>query len=480
MPSQSLSLTQSQRLQMVLAPQLRQSLEMLQVPVLELRALIQQELEQNPTLEDLPLEGATIEIEPETEGNDKDADTDGELDFDKEFEALAKLDDEWSDYFFQNLDGQPYNPEAERRHQFLLDSLPQTESLQEHLLAQLRLADLSDQDRQIGELIIGCIDEDGYLTTPLDELAEATPYDAYHLADVLAVVQDFHPVGVGAIDLRECLLIQLERMGLGEALATTIVRDHLERLAAHKFADLAKRCGVDETAIRRAATLIASLDPKPGFAFSNERTAYILPEIVVKKLKGEYVVMLNDDDLPRLRISRHYRRLLENPATTPEVKSYIRERIRASTFLIKSIDQRQKTIYRIASEIVRIQQDFLDNGIADLKPLTMSQVADAVGVHETTVSRAVSGKYMRTPSGTFELKYFFTPGLKTQDGADISNKTVKDTIEKLIAEESTAQPLSDQELVAQLKARGIKIARRTVAKYRIELRIPPSHQRRIG
>jgi len=480
MPSQSLSLTQSQRLQMVLAPQLRQSLEMLQVPVLELRALIQQEIEQNPTLEDLPLEGATIEIEPDVDGKGDDKSEDGELDFDKEFEAMAKLDDEWRDYFFQDLDGQSYNPEAERRHQFMMDSLPQLESLQEHLLAQLRLSDMSEQDRQIGELIIGSIDEDGYLTTPVEELAEATPFDAARLADVLAVIQDFHPVGVGAVDLRDCLLLQLERMGLAESTAALIVRDHIDRLAAHKFADLARQCGVDEAEIRKAAALIASLDPKPGHAFSAERTAYVLPEIVVKKIKGEYVVLINDDDLPRLRISRHYRRLLEDAATTPEVKSYIRERIRASSFLIKSIDQRQKTIYRIASEIVNIQQAFLEHGVTHLKPLTMAQVAEAVGVHETTVSRAVSGKYMRTPVGTFELKYFFTPGIKMQDGADISNKTVKDVIAKLIGEELPAHPLSDQELVAQLKARGIKIARRTVAKYRIELRIPPSHQRRIG
>ncbi len=478
MPSQSLSLSQSQRLQMVLAPQLRQSLEMLQVPVLELRAMIQQELEQNPTLEDIPIEGATVEIEPESEPEGKIEDA--EMDFDKEFEALANMDDEWRDYFYQDLDSQPYSPEAERKHQYLLDSLPQTESLQEHLLKQLRLSDLSDQDRQLGELIIGCIDEDGYLTSSPAELAQATPFDEEHLADILSIIQDFHPVGVGATDLRDCLLLQLERTGQADSLAGDIVRDQIDKLATHKYADLARLYKVSEAEIRNAASIIASLDPKPGHAFSADRPAYVLPEIIVKKIDGEYVIILNDDELPRLRISRHYRRLMSDEHTTQEVKLYIRDRIRASTFLIKSIDQRQRTIYRIAAEIVRIQEPFLDQGIAHLKPLTMAQVAEAVGVHETTVSRAVSGKYMRTPSGTFELKYFFTPGIKMRDGADISNKTVKDQIARLIADESTASPLSDQELVSQLKARGIKIARRTVAKYRIELRIPPSHQRRIG
>ncbi len=477
MPSQTLSLSQSQRLQMVLAPQLRQSLEMLQVPVMELRAMIQKELELNPTLEEIPLEGETIEIEPETETS---PDEGKEMEFDKEFEVLARLDDEWRDYFYQDLDNRPYSPDEERKRQFMMDSLPQTESLQEHLLTQLTLTDLTEPDRQIGEMIIGSIDEDGYLTSTMAELAASTPVDEEHLGDILSVIQDFHPVGVGAIDLRDCLLLQLERIGMADTLAGDIVRDHLDKLGGHKYADIAKALGADADSVQKASALIASLDPKPGRAFSAELASYVLPEVVVKKVEGEYVIILNDDQVPHLRISRHYRRLMEDENTSTEVKTYIRDRVRASAFLIKSIDQRQKTIYRIASEIVTVQQPFLENGISHLRPLTMSQVADAVGVHETTVSRAVNGKYMRTPVGTFELKYFFTPGIKTADGTSVSNKTVKDIIAGMVSEEDTAHPLSDQEIVKRLETDGIEIARRTVAKYRLVLRIPPSHMRRIG
>ncbi len=483
MPAQSLTLSQTQRLQMVLAPQLRQSLEMLQVPALELRAMIQKELEMNPTLEDPTIENEHIEIEPE-QAKDKEPGTDNdssgdEMDFDKEFEVLAQLDDEWRDYFYQDLDNTPYNPELERKHQFLMDSLPQTESLQEHLLDQLHLAELTNQEVQVGELIIGSINDDGYLATSIQELADTTPYDEGIFARLLQTVQEFHPTGVGARDLRECLLLQLGRQGLAGSLAATIIRDHIQLLAEHKIPQLAKslKCSIEE--LNAATARIATLDPKPGRVFSNDVAAYVLPEVIVKKVEGEYVIILNDDQIPDLRISRHYRRLMENPDTKREVKDYIRDRLRASTFLIRSIDQRQKTIYRIASEIVRVQTPFLDNGITHLRPLTMSEVAEAVGVHETTVSRAVSGKYMRTPNGTFEMKYFFTPGLKTADGDAISNETVKEMIRDMVAEESPKKPLSDQAIMDNLKKEGIKVARRTVAKYRDLLNIPPSHMRRI-
>jgi len=474
MPSQTLSLSQSQRLQMVLAPQLRQSLEMLQVPILELRAMIQKEIEQNPTIEELAPEGPTIEIETQP-GEPTD---NSEMDFDKEFEVLAKLDDEWRDYFFQNLDNRPYSKEDDRKHQFLMNSLPQQESLQEHLLAQLHMTGLSEQDRQIGEMIIGSINDDGYLATSMQELADSTPFTEEHLADILLVIQDFHPIGIGATDLQDCLLLQLERLGKADTLAGDIVRDHLDTLGSHKLQVIAKslKCSLED--VQKATAFIHSLDPKPGRAFTEEVASYVLPEVVVRKVEGEYVIILNDDQLPHLRISRHYRQLMENPGTTNEVKSYIRDRLRASTFLLKSIDQRQKTIYKIAAEIVRVQTAFLEHGVSHLKPLTMSTVADAVGVHETTVSRAVNQKYMRTPIGTYELKYFFTPGLKTQNGSDVSNKTVKDMIANMVADEDTAKPLSDQAIMEKLKADGIDVARRTVAKYRIVLKIPPSHMRK--
>ena len=474
MQNMSMSLNQSQRLQMVLAPQLRQSLEMLQVPIQELRAMIQKELEQNPTLEELPEDSASLEVETNP-GEEQD---NSEMEFDKEFEILAKLDDEWRDYFFQNLDNAPYSSDAEEKHQFLMDSLPQHESLQEHLMNQLKMADLSQEDRHIGEMIIGSIDENGYLSSSIEELAESVPYSEERLRDVLQIIQEFHPTGIGASNLQECLLLQLERLGKGDSIAATIVRDHINELGSHNFQAIAKALNISKDDVQKAADLIHTLDPQPGRAFSGEVASYITPEVVVRKIDGKYIIMLNDSRLPHLRISRHYRKLMQDSQTPAKVKSYIRDRLRSSTFLIKSIDQRQKTIYKIATEIVRVQTPFLEKGVSHLRPLTMSEVADAVGVHETTVSRTVNQKYMRTPIGTYELKYFFTPGIKTSDGGSISNKSVKDLIKKMISDEDPSSPLSDQAIVQKLKEQGIKVARRTVAKYRIILKIPPSHMRK--
>ncbi len=476
MPNQSLALLQSQRLQMILAPQLRQSLEMLQLPVMELRAMIQQELEQNPTIEEVPIANENVEIEPAT-GETEDA---RQMDFDQEFEALAKLDEEWREYFFQNLESQPYTADDDEKRQFLLDSIPQRVSLQEHLLEQLHLAGLQEQDLRIGEMIIGSIDDDGYLTGPLADLAGDGGLDQAHLDDLLALIQDFHPTGVGARDLRECLLLQIERFGGNHDLAAAIVRDHLDKLGAHRLSDIARVLKVTAEQVKDAAEFISTLDPKPGRIYTADVATYIVAEIVVRKVEGRYVVILDDEQLPHVKISRHYRQLLQSEETRPEVKEYIRDRIRAGAFLIKSIHQRQKTIHRIASEIVDRQTAFLDHGVAHLKPMTMAEVADAVSVHETTVSRAVSGKYMRTPRGIFELKYFFTPGLKTADGNTVSNKSVQDTIAHLVADEDPRHPLSDQEILARLQEQGIHIARRTIAKYRLALRIPPSHLRRVS
>jgi len=484
MLNQTLTLSQTQQLQMILAPQLRQSLEMLQVPILELRAMIQKELEQNPTLEEAPPEIATPETETaetavaETEPAVQTPEDESNQEFDKEFEALSRLDDEWKDYFFQNVRTSPYSKDDAEKRQFMLDSMVQTESLQEHLLSQLNLSDLPEKDKQIGELIIGSFNDDGYLTTPIEELAVSTASDPHHVEDILAVVQDFHPTGVGARNLSECLLLQLERLGKSDAVVESIIRQHLDQLGGRKFLDIAKALKITIEEVQQAAKLIATLEPKPGRIFSPETATYILAEIVVRKVDGEYVVIMNDDQLPHVRISRYYRELLNDENTKPEVKTYIRDRIRSSAFIIKSIYQRQSTIYRIACEIVRVQTDFLDHGISRLKPLTMADIAKIVGVHETTVSRAVSGKYMKTPDNVYEMKYFFTPGIRTTDGKEVSNKTVRDMLAGMVANEDQSAPLSDQDIMEQLGKQGVSIARRTIAKYRLALRIPPSHMRK--
>jgi RNA polymerase sigma-54 factor len=474
MPEQSMQLSQEQRLHMVLAPQLRQSLEMLQAPALELRAMIQAELDRNPTLEEVPPETTPIEIEPtDTTQEDQKA-----LDFRKEFDTLARLDDEWRDYFFQEKEYHHHTSESEEKRNYLMDSIVQGESLQEHLLHQLALAGLNEGDRALGEVIIGNINDDGYLTSTMESLASGSGADLNHMQDILAVIQDFDPLGVGSRDVRECLLFQLERLGKSDSLAGKIVAHHLERLAAHKLQDIARSLKTPVEEIQAAANFIATLEPKPGRMYSSDASPYVTPEVVVKKIDGQYHILMNDDDLPRLRISKHYRSLMNDASTGRDVKDYIQDRVRSSAFLIKSIHQRQHTIFKIATEIVAVQTDFLDSGITHLKPLTMADVAAVVGLHETTVSRAVAGKHMQTPQGVFEMRYFFTPGLKTQDGNVVSNKTVKDAIGTLVAGEDPGHPLSDQELLEILTQRGIHIARRTVAKYRIALKIPPSHMRK--
>ncbi len=474
MPEQYLAQTQQQRLQMILAPQLRQSLALLQVPILELRTLVQQEMQQNPTLEEKLLETTQVEVEP---GSSEPEDN-KELDFKEEFEVLARLDDEWREYFQQSQSSHQYTAEDAAKRQYFFDSITQPESLQEHLLAQLPLAGLPVEDKLAGELIIGSINDDGYLTATIEELAHSTGSDAGRLQRVLKVIQEFDPIGVGSRDLRECLLLQLKRLGKEDSLAALVVRDHLEALGARRYPQIAKALKITPEELQGVAAFIATLEPKPGRMFSAETPSYVLPEVQVQKVGEDYVIVLNRDQIPHLLISKHYRSLLEDPNTTQEVKSYIREKIRAGALLIKSIHQRQQTIYRIATEIVRVQRDFLERGVSELKPLTMVEIASLLGVHETTVSRAIANKYMQTPRGVFEMKYFFTPGFKTSDGKEISNKTIKDTIAKLVAEEDTAKPLSDQEMVEKLKASGITVARRTIAKYRDELRILPSHLRK--
>ncbi len=474
MATQSLSLLQSQRQIQTLAPQLRQSLELLQLPALELRAMIQKELQQNPTLEEKAPDAPTIEIEPAAGAVD-DA---GEMNFKEEFDILARMDDEWCEYFMQEQEYRTPDPDHDQKQEFLINNAG--ESLQEHLRRQLAVAALDEHDRRLGELLIGSINEDGFLAQPLEALAESAGADLTRLQDVLNLIQDFSPVGVGARDLRECLLLQLERLGRADSVAAAIVDRHLELLGRHEYREIARQLGQPAAEVREAARLIATLDPRPGRAFDTDVTQYIVPEITVEKVNGRYVVMLSNDHLPHLRISRQYRELMQQSDTQPEVRDYIRDRIRSGVFLIKSIAQRQQTIYRVAAEIVRVQSDFLDRGIAHLRPLVMADVARRVKLHETTISRCVANKYMRTPQGVFEMKYFFTPGLKTAGGATVSNKTVQDMLQHLVAQEDPAQPLADQEIQARLQQQGIQVARRTIAKYRLALKIPPSHLRKTS
>lgn len=473
----SLSLSQQQQLQMILAPHLRQSLEILQMPIMELRQFLAKELQQNPTLEETLPDTPSIEIE----GNaGPDTDNDGkELNFKAEFDMLAQMDDEWKQYFRQEHDdGAAYDGDREKKRDFFMDSLVQRPSLQDHLLKQLELAGLGEADRKIGELIVGNINNDGYLTQEPSELAESIGEDAGHIQDVLSVIQDFDPVGVGARNLKECLSIQLERLGHADSTAHALVNGHLETLAAKHFKDAAKALDVDIQEIQAAARLIATLDPRPGHKFSSETAPYVAPDLIVYKTDGRYAAMLSDEQIPRLRISKQYKTLMGNSRLEPDVENYIKDRIRSGMFIIKSIAQRKQTLLNVGNEIVRAQSDFLEHGISMLKPLTMAEVASRLDIHETTVCRCLANKYIQTPQGLFEMKFFFTPGLKTEDGREISTKTVKDIVRDLVKNEPKSSPLTDQDIKEMLKAKGMDVARRTVAKYRVELKIPPSHLRK--
>jgi RNA polymerase sigma-54 factor len=453
-------------MQQVLAPQLQQSLQILQAPTLELRNIVQQELQTNPVLE----EEAVV---PEPEEQRKD-----DSEFQEEFDRLAKLDDEWRDYMAQNLSYASRNPEEEERRQFFLDSIATQETLQQHLLDQLNTADITRSQREAAEMIIGNIDDVGFLQTPLEEIAQQSGKTEEELQAMLDLVQTFHPVGVGARDLRDCLLIQLRRLGKEHSIEYKIVAEYLDDLGRKRFPEIARRLDVTVDQIQKAANFISTLDPKPGQVFAPDSNSYVLPDVNVEKVGDEYVVTLNSDQIPHLRISKTYKDLMTRGANGTDVRNYIREKIRSGKFLIKSIHQRQQTILNIANEIVSRQRDFLENGPAFLRPMTMVQIAEAVGVHETTVSRAISGKYMATPQGVFEMKYFFTPGYQTAEGVNLSNTSVKEAIADLVRNEYARNPLSDKEIVEILSDRGIPIARRTVAKYRSELNILPSNLRK--
>jgi RNA polymerase sigma-54 factor len=461
-----LSQTQSLSQQQVLAPQLQQSLQILQAPMLELRNLIQQELCTNPTLEE--------EItEPTIEDKKQEHD-----EFQEEFDRLAKLDEEWRDYMSQTQSYSGRSAEEEERRQFFFDSIVGQETLQQHLLEQVQSSELNDSDRKLAELIIGNVDDSGFLQTTPEDIATNTGMELDDLRRVLEFVHTFHPVGVGARDLRECLLIQLRRLSKDQSLEYRIVDRHLEDLGKRRFPEIARRLGTTPEQIQRAANFIGTLDPKPGQVFTPDPNNYVLPDVNVEKIGGDYQITLNGEQIPHLRISNTYKDLMSQENNANDVKDYIRDKIRSGKFLIKSIHQRQQTISNIAHEIVTRQKDFLESGPSALKPMTMVQIADAVGVHETTVSRAISGKYMSTPQGVFDMKYFFTPGYQTSAGESMSNTSVKGAIAELVKGEDTRNPLSDKEIVEILEKRGIPIARRTVAKYRNELNILPSNMRK--
>jgi RNA polymerase sigma-54 factor len=468
MAEQYLVQVQEQRMEQSLTPQMLQSLRILQAPILDLQAMIGEEMDQNPTLE-----REAPEVEQTT---DFDEAAREELREKREIGELTELAD-WDEDFRRNREVR--SQVDEEHYQFMMDSIEKNQSLQEYLLEQLALAGLSDRERGIAEVLIGSIDDDGYLHLDLDGIIGATPEFPEELFErIIGVIQGFDPVGVGARDLKECLLLQLRHQGKSDSLEADLVREHLDKLGAHQYEQIARAMRLPIEKINELAASIAKLDPKPGRNFSDERTEYIIPEVTVEKKNEVWTVVQNRSPYPRLFISRKYLELLKDKNTSAETRKYIREKIAKSKLFIRSIEQRQNTIYRIACEIVRVQEDFLEEGVSGLKPLTMKKIADLLEVHETTISRACNGKYMATPQGIFEFKYFFTTGVAQADGSLISNAVIKSALASIVRTESRRRPLSDQRIAEELAAQGIHIARRTVAKYREQLKILPARLRR--
>jgi RNA polymerase sigma-54 factor len=441
---------------------MRQSLEILQATALELQQMVRQELETNPVLEEEPPEPEAPETEDAAEEDEAE-----------ELEA-ERLQEDWSDFSAQGA----VDPEAEARRMRFLEGIAPEETLVGHLENQFGRLALDPVQRRIASLLIGNLDESGYLAASPEEVADEAGAETAEAIEMLHTLQTMDPPGVGARDLSECLSLQLARLGPDHAAAKSIVKNHLDLLGRKKFAEIASALGISQEQVREAGALIAQLNPKPGRAFAGEAAQALSPDVIIEKVGDDYAVSLVRDNIPHLRISRSYRDLLGESGGTPEVRGYLRDKIRGGKFIIKSIQQRQQTILAIAREIAARQRPFLEEGVSALVPMTMAQVAQVVGVHETTVSRAIAGKTVATPQGVFEMKFFFTTGYTTADGAEVSNTSVKDAIAALIRAENAHKPLSDQQIMDKLKADGLPVARRTVAKYREALGFLPSHLRK--
>ncbi|CQB51976.1 RNA polymerase sigma factor 54 [Syntrophomonas zehnderi OL-4] len=451
-----------QQQKLLMTPELRQAIAMLQMSTLELGEYIQKELEENPFLEER--EEGSLEGETTTKETN---------------EIEENKTEDWLESYYERDNDLSV---SDREDKSFDNYISKTPSLYEHLQFQLRMLVTGDLNLEIGNYIIGNIDANGYLTVDLEEVAGATGTDIDQVQAVLQTIQAFHPHGVGARDLAECLLIQLEHNGKEDPVAIAIIEEHLQDLARGRLNKIAQDLDISVQEAQEVCDFIRTLDPKPGLQYSSgDEIKYIVADIIVEKVDGEYIVLVNDSNYPRLIISRMYENMLRRPESlSPEVRKYLEDKMNSAVWLIKSIEQRRMTLYKVARCIVDIQKDFLDNGIKYIKPLNLKQVADIIEVHESTVSRATSNKYIQTPQGLFELKFFFSSGVSSYANSNekVSSKSIKKQIQEIIEKEDNSNPWSDQQLVEMLKENGIRISRRTVAKYRQELGIPSTVTRK--
>jgi RNA polymerase sigma-54 factor len=473
-----LSLRQSQRV--VMTPLLQQAIQLLQLSTLELQEVVQKELLENPLLEESPEADApdtpqtaaeATPTSPVSEPPPADSPSRDERGTDDlPFDLNAVMSD---DYEERSLVSQ------EDREDLPFENLVKSsESLTDHLDEQLRFTVEDPVVRRIGDEIIGNLDEDGYLRAAVDEIAQRCGVAPTEVEKVLTMIQAFDPAGVAARSIQECLLLQLRVDPNPDPVSVEIVEQYFEDLSRRRYPDIARAMKLPLDRIMESVEEIMGLEPKPGRRFGGNDSRYIIPDVVVYKLGGEYVVVLNEDGIPRLRVNSLYRSLLRSSGD--EAKQYVEQKLRSAVWLIKSVDQRQRTLRKVTTSIVKFQREFLDKGLAYLRPLSLRDVGEDIGMHESTISRVTTNKYVETPQGLFELKFFFHSGIASGDGEMVSSVSVKKMIQDLLANEDPAKPLSDQEVAQILKGRGLTIARRTVAKYREELGILPSHQRRLA
>jgi len=462
----------------IMTPKLQQALKLLQMPTLELQQVLKQEILQNPLLEEVE---DSEELESEEEAQEEDEETDEEAEAKSEDEETEEPAEEidWDDYFETGFGIGSGYAEEEEREDFIERVPVARQTLAEHLMSQLRLVTEDEKKLAIGEYLIGSLDDSGYLTCPLKEVADTFGVTEEEVENVLKIIQTFDPPGVGARDLKECLLIQLEAKGLGDSLAAKIIRDHFDEFKQKKYLDLSKKLKVSLKELQEQAKVIGSLDPKPGLDIIAEEPKYVIPDLIVERVGDKYVVSLNDKNIPRLRISQAYREeLTNNPSLSEETRDFIQSKLKNAKWLIQTIEQRRRTMVKVMEAIVEEQREFFEKGAAYLKPLTLQQIASKINMHESTVSRVTTNKYVQTPRGVFELKYFFSSSLGTQTGEEVSAKSAKEKIKEIIANEDPKKPLSDQKIADILKKDGLIIARRTVAKYREQLGILPARHRK--
>ena len=457
---QNLSQTQT------LAPQMRKSLEILQASSMELRQIITQALENNPALDDVTESVSLDELNGDPEENDR-------------LESLNETDDDWRERHISEGTAQPWTQDDEERRQYLYDSMVAPVTLQQHLQQQLETSMVKPSVTEAAEAIIGNLDERGFLDLSLQDLGIRLQLDPDDLDQALSLVQSFDPPGVGAKDIPDCLMIQLEHQGRVDSIEYRIVRDHLENLARKRLPQIAKALGTSVDRITEAAGKIGRLTPNPGGDFNPGGNPYIQPDVIIEQNEdGELTARLTGEQLPNLRINDFYKDMIGKQGLDNKARTFLREQVRDGRSLIRSVALRQETILAITHQLIARQQDFFEKGPRFLKPLTMNVVADALGMHATTISRAVAGKHILTPQGLMEMRSFFATGYQTEGGNEVSNAGVRQAIQELVTNEDHAKPLSDEALTKALKGQGIKVARRTVAKYREQLNILPSHLRK--